>query len=123
MERRDNGIDFNYEEIKKVLNEAINEKMAKEMVSWNTFIWDSWVPEIVRKQIERFWSEEMGRGPIEWIKDSIEQGAPNYGEKVTLQVICGDEYRTGRYIHAWNNIGRLIHEDGSFSYVFFNRGW
>ena len=28
---------------------------------------------------------------------------------------------TGRYVHAWNNIGRLVLDDGSFAYTSFNK--
>lgn len=32
----------------------------------------------------------------------------------------GDERRAeGRYVHAWNNIGLVVRDDGTFAYVSF----
>jgi hypothetical protein len=71
----------------------------------------------------------MHRSPQDWQKDAREQGAPAHGAVVTLPTLIGVRgengkavynYVEGRYVHAWNNIGRLVHEDGTFSYVSFH---
>ena len=51
-----------------------------------------------------------------------QQGAPAFGSVVTL----GDGFgqnppkTTGRFVHAWNNIGRLVRDDGTFAYTSFH---
>jgi hypothetical protein len=87
---------------------------------WADYSWPAWVPAGVRDQVEEFYSESMGRGPRSWMQSAIGEGAPNFGAVVTLERIVGHEKRTGRFVFAWNNIGRVVHDDGSFSYVW---GW
>lgn len=91
--------------------------------TWKAYQWESWIPVEVRKQIEDFWSPDVHRGPREWKQSEIEQEAPKTGDIVTLKKLTSNEYVTGRYVHAWNNIGRIVHEDGTFDYVSFTSSW
>ncbi len=87
---------------------------------WADFPWPDWIPLPTRDQIESFWSEDYGRGPRAWLRDHVIQGMPDTGETITtedLNTLARDEKGrrpniTGRYIHAWNNVGRLLREDG-----------
>lgn len=88
----------------------------REAKSWDGFPWPDWVPPEVRKEIERFWSPAQKRTPGEWLKsaESPYSYSPPFGELTTLP---GDRGRpvTGRWIHCWNSMGRLVHEDGSYT--------
>ncbi|MEH3135376.1 MAG: hypothetical protein PGN30_10290 [Mycolicibacterium neoaurum] len=93
--------------------------------TWAEYQWPEWVPTQVRSQIESFWSAAAGRGPHAWLNDARIQGGPPFGATVTL----GDGFTsnptkvTGRFVHAWNNIGRLVMNDGTFRYTSFSRKW
>lgn len=118
---------------------AQTQQMVPETMpaTWAEFTWPDWVLDEVRREVERFWGC-WGRTPRSWAEDAVRQGAPAFGEVVTLRAFggslsthvtadgsAGDEHRrtaTGRYVHAWNNIGRLVHEDGSFDCVSFANG-
>lgn len=82
---------------------------------WEDFTWPEWVPQEVRQQVEEFWQEPWGRGPGVWMENTRINGAPPFGMQVG-QLRDGKEDR-GRYVHAWNNIGRLVREDGSVAYA------
>ena len=79
--------------------------------NWDDYIFPDWVPIKIRDQIKSFWSEGCGRSPHDWAMSAEENAAPQIGEKV-FSIIFG-RCVEGRYIHAWNNIGRIIEEDGS----------
>lgn len=87
---------------------------------WESFTWPEWVPLEVRKHVEEFWSDDYNRGPDEWLRDTAD---PYNGKGVTLGtrgtfwVIGHRALVVGRYVHAWNNIGRAVLEDGTFEYV------
>jgi len=89
--------------------------------SWADWTWPDWVPEKIRAEVERFWSEKYGRSPRDWVRDTHQQGAPAYGSTVTLADGFGPDAPpvTGRYVHAWNNIGRVVRDDGTYAYTFF----
>lgn len=92
--------------------------MAKR--TWADFVWPDWVPEMIRAQVEGFWDDKYGRGPDEWERNSRADynHAPAFGDVVTLwRLASHDQCETGRYVHAWNNIGRLVRDDGSVAYV------
>lgn len=91
--------------------------------TWQSHQWEDWIPVEIRKQIKEFWSVDIGRGPKQWKQDEIEQEAPRTGSIVTLPELISKKKVTGRYVHCWNNIGRIVHEDGSFSYVSFYSNW
>jgi hypothetical protein len=84
--------------------------------SWAGFPWPTWVPAEVRHEVQEFWAEKDGRGPWAWLANTDHEynHAPAFGETVTLPRLTErEEGVTGRYVHAWNNIGRLVLEDGS----------
>ena len=91
--------------------------------TWAGYSWPDWVPAKVRKQVEDFWSGSWGRGPHSWARDMREQGSPALGAIVTLPNGFGEDAPdiTGRYVHAWNNVGRLVLDDGTFAYTSFSR--
>lgn len=90
--------------------------------TWADFEWPDWIPVEVRKQIEQFWSDDFGRGPDEWLRDMVVQKAPKLGLRCRLPKAIGDVWVEGRFVHAWNNIGRMIHDDGTYSVVVFSYG-
>jgi protein gp37 len=89
--------------------------------TWADWAWPGWVPAEVRASVEGFWSESFGRGPQAWMRSMHEQGAPAFGSIVTMDDGFGRNAPqvTGRYVHAWNNIGRLAMDDDSFKYTSF----
>ena len=88
------------------------------IVPWTDFEWPEWVPEGIRTSVESFWSESAGRGPRSWIADMKDQGGPKFGSVATCRALGAEEKMvTGRFVHCWNNIGRVVHDDGSFDYV------
>ncbi|MGW4488407.1 DUF5131 family protein [Amycolatopsis sp. NPDC004368] len=89
--------------------------------TWAEWTWPGWVPDGIRRPVEEFWMERWGRGPHTWMRDMHEQGAPAFGATVTLDDGFGPNpsKTSGRFVHAWNNIGRIVHDDGTFSYTSF----
>lgn len=91
--------------------------------SWNDWTWGEWVPQPVRNAIEESYGNGDGwmRGPQGWLRNMIETGAPAFGSVVTMDNGFGNNppQVTGRYVHGWNNIGRLALPDGSFAYTSF----
>lgn len=82
--------------------------------SWADWEWDDWVPEEIRSHIESFWGEFSGRQPKNWLTDMLRQGSPPYGAVVACNTVFNDDRTyTGRWVHAWGNIGRIILDDGS----------
>lgn len=90
--------------------------------TWSEWTWPNWVPAEVRQSIEGFWGPECGRTPRDWIQDMHQQGAPAFGSIVRLRDGFGPKapWVTGRFVHAWNNIGRLVRDDGTFTYTSFH---
>ena len=84
------------------------------MSEWD---WPDWVPIGTREEIERFWSPSMGRSPDDWRRSAVEQGMPELGQRVRMQTIVGSEIVEGRFVHAWNNIGRIVMGDGTVKCV------
>ncbi len=82
--------------------------------TFGDYKFDDWVCEDVRRQIREFWGC-FGRTYKDWLESSNspynKANAPEYGKFVC--VIKRNEIIKGRYIHAWNNIGRLILDDGT----------
>lgn len=81
--------------------------------SWDEFAWPDWVPGKVREQIESFWGQ-FGRGPKDWAENAISNDSPPFGMQMGYQ----EDGRTvyGRWIFAWNNIGRLVDDKGNVYY-------
>lgn len=93
---------------------------------WADFQWPDWVPAKQRESIEGFWSEANGRGPVDWLRNHRIQRVPATGARVTCSVDRSgwatiNKMTTagvsGRYLHAWNNIGRIITDDGQTIYA------
>lgn len=85
------------------------------------FDWPEWVPAKIRDEIEHFHSWHDGADG--WRSSAIRNGAPDLGARVTLPLAGrkGMQMVTGRHVHAWNNIGRLVSDDGSTHVVFYAR--
>jgi hypothetical protein len=79
---------------------------------WAEYVWPDWVPVKVRKEIEEFWAEDFHRGPHEW----KENGGDAYSRQRPMgeEVEClRDKVRVkGRWVPAWNNMARLVLNDG-----------
>lgn len=85
--------------------------------TFGEYVFEDWVCDEVRKQIIDFWGC-FGRTYKDWLDNSnhtYNQNKPKYGENVV--VLRGNELIVGRYIHAWNNMGRVIKKDGSYRVV------
>ncbi|HND52038.1 MAG TPA: phage Gp37/Gp68 family protein [Pirellulaceae bacterium] len=88
--------------------------------SWADFAWPGWVPPHERSLIEDFWSKTNGRSPKDWLSDHRIQHVPATGARVVVDVRDGwgvtNKMATsgvdGLYLHCWNNIGRVITDDG-----------
>ncbi|MBB3608623.1 phage Gp37/Gp68 family protein [Rhizobium sp. BK602] len=88
-------------------------KCKQPVRDWADFVWPSWVPEGVRKDIESFWNPEWGRGPNAWMRGAIENGQPLLGTTGQYETFrCGEPLIEGRFVPAWNNIGRVITDAG-----------
>ncbi|NUP13824.1 MAG: DUF5131 family protein [Polyangiaceae bacterium] len=101
---------------------APSDDHANAPESWKDYVWPEWVPAEQRKQIEEFWSESWGRGPRSWLRDHIAQDVPATGARITCAVDklgwatvnkTAHSGVTGRYLHSWNNIGRIVKDDGT----------
>lgn len=93
--------------------------------AWAEFDWPTWIPETIRLAIEDFWSSQDGRGPAAWRANMAENGAPELGQIVTL-VDYGTKDRrpvTGRFVFCWNNMCRVVCEDGTWTWSSFDRNW
>ncbi|MFG2412330.1 DUF5131 family protein [Streptomyces goshikiensis] len=89
--------------------------------SWADWTWPEWIPASVREAVEGFWGADQYRTPRDWMRNMHEQQAPAFGARVTTDDGFGPDPKqvTGRYVHAWNNIGRLIRDDGTVAYTSF----
>jgi hypothetical protein len=94
------------------------EHPTTEITKWAEYSWPEWIPDTVREGIVDFWCESWNRGPHTWLKDAKSQGAPVLGSRVNLTDFC-DKKVEGLYVHCWNNIGRVIRDDGSIACVSF----
>jgi protein gp37 len=90
---------------------------------WANYQWEEWIPQELRTLVEDFWQESWGRGPAAWLRDHAVQMVPRTGARVTLNSdrdggwLTTDKMAssgtTGRYVHMWNNIGRVVADDGT----------
>jgi len=80
--------------------------------SWDVFPWPDWVPWDLRQSIQSFWFPEWGRGPRQWLESARENRMPRFGQQVRMCQLTTDELITGRFVHAWNNIGRVVTDKG-----------
>lgn len=84
----------------------------REENTFKDYNFDDWVCEDVRNQIREFWGC-WGRTPKDWLANANTQynsNEPKYGQYVV--VIKRNSIIKGRYIHAWNNMGRVISDNG-----------
>lgn len=89
--------------------------------TWAEVVWPEWVPAEVREQIASFWAESSGRSPGHYqasIRGNCYDDIPNFGTRGRFHRVCTrDQWVEGRYIHAWNNIGRVVLDDGTYECV------
>jgi hypothetical protein len=75
----------------------------------------------VREEVQEFWSDDIGgRGPDGWEANARDpyNHAPELGARVEARGFgAGQAWVSGRYVHAWNNIGRIVLDDGSVAVV------
>jgi len=93
-------------------------------LTWKEYAWPEWVPIKTREQIESFWSESYGRSPKEWEHSCRAEynNQPTLGTRVRCQSDADfwhDHRKStekteieGRWVPCWNNIGRVIADDG-----------
>ncbi len=87
-------------------------KIKQAIRLWDDFTWPSWVPKKVRADIESFWNPDWDRGPNAWMRSAIENGHPPAGTRGAFRTFNQTPIE-GRFLHAWNNIGRVITDDGA----------
>lgn len=89
--------------------------------TWVEYPWPDWVPVEQRLQIESFWLDSWGRGPRGWLRDHALQHVPATGARIGYDLDSFGWARvnkmsvsglTGLYLHSWNNIGRIVTDDG-----------
>jgi hypothetical protein len=83
---------------------------------WADYQWEDWVPAEVRTAIENFWDDKWGRSPKDWSESAKSNGAPELGTMVRAKSFDGKPVE-GRYVHAWNNVGRVVQGDRSVACV------
>ena len=82
---------------------------------WN---WPDWVPAEVRMQIEETYSQARHYSRTDWELNAKRNNMPEFGQRVIMRSLGKDAPCVcGRYVHAWNNIGRVITDDGTVEYV------
>lgn len=89
--------------------------------TFGNYQFPSWVCVEVAQQIMNFWGQ-MGRDHKDWLDNAeIEKGLPKLGEEVICfsRAYRSDDYEKieGKFIHAWNNMGRIVKPDNTYSCV------
>lgn len=85
---------------------------------WDTFHWPEWVPDQVRQQIVSFWNPEWTHGPNAWMQGAADNGQPPLGTRGRYHAgRQGEPLVEGRFIPAWNNIGRVVDDAGAVHVV------
>lgn len=83
---------------------------------WPSYLWPDWVPEKTRQEIADFWNPKWGRSPKAWIASTVGDayaGHPPMGTRVRCKPTGGGAINyEGRWIPAWNNMGRVLLDDG-----------
>lgn len=85
--------------------------------TWEEYEWPLWVPDEVKKSIMDFWGPSQSRTPKDWLENWKDRTDIAMGQEVVLQELCGKRYAQGKYIHAWNNIGRVVDRALKVHYV------
>ncbi len=83
---------------------------------WNERgLWPDWIPQKTRDGIESFWGC-FNRKPADWIRSHKQQGSPPTGlqvlDKNPMGHRDGDPPIAGRWVHCWNNMGRIVDAAG-----------
>lgn len=87
-------------------------------MKWSEYPWPDWVPVKVRLEIEGFWGQGHGRGPEEWMASARRERHPLLvGEGCRVREAGARQLLVGKYVFAWNSIGRLILADGTVAVV------
>lgn len=89
-------------------------------MKWSDFYFPSWIPNKVKEQIISFWAIDVGRGPSHWLKNAEFNKSPRLGDRVRIYSILPKKLVVGRFIFAWNNIGRVIDDEGGVHVVVIN---
>lgn len=86
-----------------------------EVETWDEFLWPDWVPADVRNQLRDFWNERWERSPAEWKRSCSTpwNAHPPLGSVVEATGFVGKDIYTGRWVPMWNNIARLVMDDGT----------
>jgi hypothetical protein len=110
--------------------------------TFGNYNFEEWVPLDIQGQIREFWGW-AGRTHKDWLSNNTYEkehhfygangfGLPPNGSLAIffLREKLGEEYIykrfEGRYLHAWNNIGRLVleeHERGEYKVVSSCDAW
>lgn len=89
-----------------------------DAISWADYEFPEWVPDAVRDEIRRFWSEKWGRSPRSWHESARGEynHQPPIGSVVEAQSLTqsGLPFLVGRWVPTWNNIGRVVMDDGTY---------
>jgi hypothetical protein len=74
--------------------------------------WPDWVPLDLRVSIESFWSWHGGH--VAWLRNQEipHNNAHPLGTHIRAWCIGSDSIVIGRYVYAWNNIGRVVDDSG-----------
>lgn len=86
--------------------------------TWAEFVWPDWVPQDVRAQVESFWGPP-GHRVEDWEKSAkapYNDGA-ELGTRGGFWSVGHRRIVIGRYVHAWNNMGRVVLDDGRVEVV------
>ena len=95
------------------------------MNGWEGYPWPKWVPKEVREQIDGFCGSHQGRTSLDWCENGVQRynqikgGFLAFGDFVLVPEHSDGtgRWRRGRWIHCWNNIGRVVLKDGSYLYA------
>jgi hypothetical protein len=87
-------------------------ELSRLLLGENVWRWSDWVPQSLRDEIEEFWAIAQSRSPLDREESRYGYNAPPDGTRVSY---VGDrgEVLTGRYVHAFGNMGRIVGDDGS----------
>lgn len=83
--------------------------------TWAEVTWPDWVPARVREQIESFWGPRSMRRPADYEQSALSayNQASALGRLGWYRIGGASDVVFGRYVHAWNSIGRVITDDGT----------
>lgn len=110
----------------------MSEREKEARAAWARFNWPAWIPDDVRKQVVDHESWHW-RDPEQWLKDSMNPPTTGFDRRPALGAVVWANARgwlgvwppamCGRFIHMWNNIARLVLDDGRVECVSFGPSW